>query len=117
MVHHLTSSVTAPIIITTTTRATPSNSRGVWLRGRAGVLLPEDRWFDSPGLHSEVSLGRITEPQTTPDVLVGLYVSHRHQCMNVSINHCEPFCIKVSAKMPLNVKCSIKSDCKGGGRG
>lgn len=37
MVHHLTSSVTAPIIITTTTRATPSNSRGVWLRGRAGV--------------------------------------------------------------------------------
>ena len=28
-------------------------------RGRASVLLSEGRWFDSPGLHVEVSLGKI----------------------------------------------------------
>ena len=40
-------------------------------RGRANVLLSEGRWFSSPGLHVEVSLGKILKPKTAPDVLVG----------------------------------------------
>ena len=43
--------------------------RQLWLRCRASVMLLEGRWFDSPGLHVEVSL-QDTEPQTAPDVLV-----------------------------------------------
>ena len=35
----------------------------LWLRGRASVLLFEGRWFDSPGLHVEVSLGKILNPK------------------------------------------------------
>ena len=31
----------------------------LWLRGRASVLIPEGCWFDSPGVHVEVSLGKI----------------------------------------------------------
>ena len=47
-------------------------------RGRASVLLSEGRWFDSTGLHVEVSLGKIPNP-TAPDVLVGtLHGSHHH---------------------------------------
>ena len=45
--------------------------------GRAGVLLPEGRWFDSPGLYIEVTLGKILNPQL---MLVGtLHGSHHHQ--------------------------------------
>lgn len=65
----------------------------------------------------EIPLGTLLYPKLFLMLVGTLHVSHCHQCMNVSIKHCEPFCIKVSAKMPLNVKCSIKSDCKGGGRG
>ena len=37
----------------------------------------------SPGLHDHGNLGKDTEPQAAPDVLVGtLNGSHRHQCMN-----------------------------------
>ena len=35
----------------------------LWLRGRASVLLSEGRWFDSPGMHVEVSLGEILNPK------------------------------------------------------
>ena len=35
----------------------------MWLRGRASVLLSEGHWFDSPGLHVEVSLGKILNPK------------------------------------------------------
>ena len=31
----------------------------LWLRDGASVLLSEGRWFNSPGLHVEVSLGKI----------------------------------------------------------
>ena len=31
----------------------------LWLRGGASVLLSEGRWFDFPGLHVKVSLGKI----------------------------------------------------------
>ena len=31
----------------------------LWLRGRASVLISEGCWFDSPGVHVEVSLGKI----------------------------------------------------------
>ena len=34
-------------------------TRRLWLRSRASVLLSECRGFDSPGLHVEVSLGKI----------------------------------------------------------
>ena len=37
------------------------------LRGGVSVFLSEGRWFDSPGLHVEVSLGKDAEPQTAPD--------------------------------------------------
>ena len=50
----------------------------LWIMGKASILLLEDRWFDSPGLH--------TEPQTAPDVLVcTLPGSHRYQCVYVWI--------------------------------
>ena len=66
----------------------------LWLRGRASILLLEGRWFDSPGLHVKVSLGKILNPElllihfeTAPGVLVGtLHGSHRHQCMNACMN-------------------------------
>ena len=52
----------------------------LWLWGRASVLSSEDHWFDPPGLHVKVSLGKILNPQTAPDVLVGTsHGSHRHQ--------------------------------------
>ena len=35
----------------------------LWLRGRASILLSESRWFDSPGLHVQVSLGKILKPK------------------------------------------------------
>ena len=35
----------------------------LWLRGRASVLLSKGRWFDSPGLHVRVSLGKILNPK------------------------------------------------------
>ena len=35
----------------------------LWLRGMASVLLLEGCWFDSPGLHVEVSLGKILNPK------------------------------------------------------
>ena len=50
------------------------------------LLLSEGCWFDSPGLHVEESLGKILNPRTAPDVLVGtLHGGHHHQCMNVWI--------------------------------
>ena len=62
-------------------------------------------WLDFPGLHVEVSLGKILNPKTAPDVLVGtLHGSHGHQCMN----YCQSLWTKASAKCPkckcLNVK-------------
>ena len=45
----------------------------LWLRGRDSVLLLDGRWLDSPGLHVEVSLGKILNLQTAPDVLVGTW--------------------------------------------
>ena len=54
----------------------------LWLRDRACVLLSEGRWVDSPGLHVNVSLDKILNPKTAPDVLDGtLHGSHRHQRM------------------------------------
>ena len=35
----------------------------LWLRGGASVLLSEVHLFDSPGLHFEVSLGKILNPK------------------------------------------------------
>lgn len=35
----------------------------LWLRGRASILLSEGSWFYSPGLHVEVSLGKILRPK------------------------------------------------------
>ena len=35
----------------------------LWLRGRASVLLLEGCWFDSLGLHAEVSLGKTLNPK------------------------------------------------------
>ena len=53
----------------------------LWISGRASVLLAEDRWFDFPGLHFEVSLGRILKPKVL--LLVGtLHGSHTiRECM------------------------------------
>ena len=41
----------------------------LWLRGRASILLSEGCWCDSPGLHVQVSLGKILNPKTGTDVL------------------------------------------------
>ena len=38
----------------------------------SGVEPVSGGWFDSPGLHAEVSLGKILNPKTAPDVLVGV---------------------------------------------
>ena len=35
----------------------------LWLRGRASALLSEGGWFDSPGLHFQVSLAKILNPK------------------------------------------------------
>ena len=43
----------------------------------ASAWLLEGYWFDSPGLHVEVSLGKILNPKTAP----ALHGSHRYQCM------------------------------------
>ena len=52
---------------------------------RASVLLLKGRWFNSPGLHVEVSFGKMLNPKR----LVGsLHGSHHHQCMNVRIVSC-----------------------------
>ena len=60
------------------------------LGGRATILLSEGRWFDSPGLHVDVSFGKILNPKTAHNVQVGtLHGSHRHQCMNVCMNYCK----------------------------
>ena len=37
----------------------------LWLRGRVSVLLLEGHWFNSPGLHVEVPLGKILNPNCT----------------------------------------------------
>ena len=70
-------------------------------RGKASVLLLEGCWFDSPGLHVKVSLGKILNSKTAPDVLVcTLHGSHHHQCMNICMIYCKLFWTKVSAKCP-----------------
>ena len=62
----------------------------LWGRDRAGVLLSEGRWFDSPWSACQSVLEEDTEPQTAPDVLVGtLHGSHHHQYMNVCMNYCQ----------------------------
>ena len=35
-------------------------------QGRASILLLEDCWFNSPGLHLEISLGKILNPKLLP---------------------------------------------------
>ena len=35
----------------------------LWSRGRTSALLLEGCWFYSPGLHGEVSLGEILNPE------------------------------------------------------
>ena len=74
----------------------------------------EGCWFDSPGLHVKVSLGKILN-QTAPDVLVGtLHDSHHHQC----VNYCESLWTKVLAKCNnppagsfLPIKYNVSSYC------
>ena len=47
----------------------------------------EGRWFDSPGLHVEVSSGQDTEPQTATDVLVStLHGSQRCAWIKAKVN-------------------------------
>ena len=53
--------------------------------GRASILLFEGYRFDSPGLHIEASYGKMLNPKTAPDVLVGtlrvrMYVSLTVKC-------------------------------------
>ena len=76
------------------------------LRGRASLLFLEGCWFDSPGLHVVVTLGKILNPTTAPDVLVGtLHDSQHHPSMNVFTNYCKSIWPKASAKCP---KCKFK---------
>ena len=59
------------------------------------------RWFNSPGLHVEVSLDKTLNPKTAPDVPVcTLHGDHRHQCKNVCMNYCKLLWTKASAKWP-----------------
>ena len=48
----------------------------LWLRGRASVLLLEDPWFDSPGLHVEVSLGKILNPKLLLMIVIAEFCIH-----------------------------------------
>ena len=43
--------------------STGVNCGQLWLRGRASILLLDNHWFDSPGVHVEVSLGKILNPK------------------------------------------------------
>ena len=40
----------------------------LWIRVGASILSSEGRWFESAGLHVEVSFGNILNPKTAPDV-------------------------------------------------
>ena len=66
------------------------SKKWLWPRGRASVSLSEGRWFDFPGLHVEVSLGKILNPRpllmlaSMMSMMIGTsHSSHRHQCMNM----------------------------------
>ena len=62
------------------------NFRWLWPRGRPSVLLLQGCWFDFPVL--DVGVGKILNPKTAPDVLVGTsHGSRCRQCMNVYMNY------------------------------
>ena len=73
------------------------------LRGRASVWLQEDRWFRSPGLHVEMSLGKILNPKL-------LLMCWSAPCMTATAMRVRMYVgITVSRfgqKHLLNVKCS-----------
>ena len=74
------------------------------LKGKASILLSEGCWFDSPGLHVEVSLGKILNPQTASDALVGTsHGNHHCRCMKVCMNYRELLWTKTSTKCKRNV--------------
>ena len=66
------------------------------------LLLSEGRWFHSPGLHVEVSLGKILNPKlllmwwSAPCMAA----TAAAQCMNVCMNYWKYFWTKASAKCP-----------------
>ena len=81
--------------------------RRLWLRSSCSsgvepsILLSEGCWFSSSSLLVEVSLGKMRNPKTAPDVLVGtLNGSHRHQFMNVCMLYYKALWTKVFAKCP-----------------
>ena len=74
----------------------------LWLRSRASVLLLEGCWFDSPGLHVEVSLGKILNPKllmtcwSAPRVAATAVSVWMYVCMR----YCKSLWTKASAKCP-----------------
>ena len=59
----------------------------LWLRGRASVLLPEDCWFYSPGLHVEVSFIKILNPKPALDVLVSSLHGSNRMYVSITVSH------------------------------
>ena len=68
--------------------------------GRANVLSSEGLWFDFPGLHVEVSLGKLLNPKRLQMWWSApcLAANPRHQCMNVSMDYRKLLLTKPSAK-------------------
>ena len=57
-----------------------------------------------PHLYVKVSSGKVLNPKTAPDVLVGiLHGSHRHQCLNVCMNYCKSLWTNVSAECKWSI--------------
>ena len=76
----------------------------LWIRDRARVSLSEGRWIDSPGLHVEVSLGKILNPKL-------VLVCWSAPCMAATtisgcIDCCKSLWTKASAKYPT-CKCIL----------
>ena len=50
----------------------------LWLRGRASISVLEGRWFDSLGLHVDVSLDKVLSPK----LLLMCWVGTLHGSLN-----------------------------------
>ena len=73
----------------------------LWLRCRASVLLLEARWFDSPGLHVEVSLGKWVNPKL-------LLMCWSPPCMAATAISAWIFCQSLCLSLLKTLKCNSK---------
>lgn len=89
---HMTSMISVFIIPKITKTSLKCNLYGqpggwVWLRGTVSVLLSEERWFDSPGLHAKGTFGKTLNPILhlmcwSPPCVAATLQSCINACMN-----------------------------------